>query len=231
MAAAQNVSMMTVGSIWYAGSVLASLLGMATKEVMVSAPLVVLLYDRTFLAGSFRDAWRRRWGYYLALTATWLLLAWLVAGTGLLVRSLGERQPGVHWFRWWDYLATQQGVIVHYLRLVIWPSGLCLDYSWPAATMVVTVLFPAVLVVCLLALTVWALVRRPAWGFLGACFFLILAPTSSFFARAGHRGFRAPHVPAAGGSRRRRRGRRMPCGPAAGTPRDDPASPCLTSVE
>ncbi len=33
--------------------------GMACKEVMVAAPLVVLLYDRTFLAGSFRAAWRR----------------------------------------------------------------------------------------------------------------------------------------------------------------------------
>ncbi len=33
---------------WYAGSVLACLLGMASKEVMISAPLVVLLYDRTF---------------------------------------------------------------------------------------------------------------------------------------------------------------------------------------
>ena len=76
---------------WYAGSVLACLLGMATKEVMVSAPLVVLLYDRTFLAGSFREAWRRRWAYYLALAATWLLLAWLVAQTGLLPRFYGER--------------------------------------------------------------------------------------------------------------------------------------------
>ena len=34
---------------WYAGAVLACLLGMASKEVMVSAPLIVLLYDRTFL--------------------------------------------------------------------------------------------------------------------------------------------------------------------------------------
>jgi len=35
---------------------------MTSKEVMVSAPLIVLLYDRTFLAGSFRAAWRQRRG-------------------------------------------------------------------------------------------------------------------------------------------------------------------------
>ena len=45
-------------------------------------PADVLLYDRTFLAGSFREAWRRRWGLYLALAGTWLLLGWLVVSTG-----------------------------------------------------------------------------------------------------------------------------------------------------
>ena len=55
---------------------------MASKEVMVSAPLMVLLYDRAFLAGSFREALRRRRGVYLALAATWLLLGWLVIAAG-----------------------------------------------------------------------------------------------------------------------------------------------------
>ena len=35
-------------------SVVFCFLGMATKEVMVSAPVIVFLYDRTFLAGGFR---------------------------------------------------------------------------------------------------------------------------------------------------------------------------------
>ena len=60
---------------WYAAAVAACALGMGSKEVMVSAPLLVLLYDRTFIAGSFREALRRRWGLYLALAATWPILA------------------------------------------------------------------------------------------------------------------------------------------------------------
>ena len=60
---------------WYAAAVAACLLGMATKEVMATAPVIVLLYDRTFLAGSFREAWRRRYGLYLALAATWGVVA------------------------------------------------------------------------------------------------------------------------------------------------------------
>ncbi|HKD36724.1 MAG TPA: glycosyltransferase family 39 protein, partial [Pirellulales bacterium] len=56
---------------WYAAAVVACFLGMGTKEVMATAPLVVLLYDRAFLAGSFSEAFRRRWGLYLAMAATW----------------------------------------------------------------------------------------------------------------------------------------------------------------
>ena len=47
-----------------AATAIACLLGMATKEVMVTAPVIVLLYDRTFLAGSFAAALRRRWGLF-----------------------------------------------------------------------------------------------------------------------------------------------------------------------
>ena len=175
--------------VWHAASAAACLLGMATKEVMVSAPLIVLLYDRTFLAGSFREAWRRHRGYYLALAATWLVLAGLVIGTGLLAQNYGKQQPSSQWFTWWEYLATEPGVIVHYLRLAFWPSGLCLDYNWPAAKTLAAVLLPAILLLTLLVLTIWALVKTPAWGFLGAWFFLILAPTSSFLPVQGAAAF------------------------------------------
>ncbi len=156
---------------------LACALGMATKEVTVTAPLVVLLYDRTFLAGSFEEAWRRRWKLYLALAATWGIVAALLISTGFHAGTTGFV---VKKFTCWRYLLTQAGVIVHYLRLVFWPTGLCLDYGWPPAQTVGEIVLPGMLVVSLLGLTVWALVKRPAWGFLGACFFMILALTSSF---------------------------------------------------
>jgi len=55
------------------------LLGMASKELMVSAPLMVLLYDRAFVGGSFREAWRRRYGLYLAWPAPGCCLClWLL---------------------------------------------------------------------------------------------------------------------------------------------------------
>src|ERR1035441_2570568 len=53
--------------IWFSLSVLACAAGIGTKEVMVTAPLLVFLYDRTFISGSFSGAWRRNWPPYLAL--------------------------------------------------------------------------------------------------------------------------------------------------------------------
>ena len=162
---------------WYSLTGVACLLGMATKEVMVTAPVVALLYDRTFLAGSFKEAWRRRAGLYAAMAVTWGIIVW-----GLLATDFhhGTAGAAVEEFTWQSYLLTQPGVILHYLRLAVCPTGLCLDYGWPAATTFAKIVVPAGVVLGLLALTVLALAKYPPWGFLGASFFLILAPTSSF---------------------------------------------------
>jgi tetratricopeptide (TPR) repeat protein len=162
---------------WHVAAIAACTLGMGSKEVMVSAPLIVLLYDRTFVAGSFREALRRRWGLYVGLAATWLILARSVLDAfGPSAQSAGFNLPGVTSLQ---YAQSELGVILHYLRLAFWPVGLCLDYDWPIAKSVADIAPGAIVVGFLLAATVWALVRRPMWGFAGALFFLVLAPTSS----------------------------------------------------
>jgi len=159
---------------WYVTAVLACLGGMATKEVMVTAPLVVLLYDRTFLAGSFSAALRRRWVLYLGLAATWGLLAYLLFSTRLVFRQEEMGSPSA-----WQYARTQPGVILYYLRLSIWPGPLCMDYEWPVAGSTGEILPGAVALAILLGVILWGLMRKKAWGFPAAWFLLILAPTSS----------------------------------------------------
>jgi len=162
---------------WYGLCLLACALGMASKEVMASAPLMVLLYDRAFVSGSFREAWRRHWPLYLALAATWILLGFvLVAGQLPATLAIARRNH----FTWWEYLATQPGVILYYLQLSVWPHPLCFDYyGWPTAKVDASFLASALVVTLLVAASIWALKTKPRWGFLGAWFFLILAPTSS----------------------------------------------------
>ncbi|HUI06608.1 MAG TPA: tetratricopeptide repeat protein [Verrucomicrobiae bacterium] len=164
--------------LWYALSVVACALGMASKEVMVSAPLLVLLYDRAFVSGSFRELWRRRWLLYVALTGTWVVLGFMVVSARVLAYVSTERQ---HFdLSWREYLATEPGVILYYLRLSVWPSPLCMNHPWPIARTWMSILPPALVMAVLLGATAWAWRRNPVWGFAGAWFFLILAPSSSF---------------------------------------------------
>ena len=162
-------------NIWYILSVASCLLGMATKEVMVSAPLIVLLYDRTFLGGSFAEAWRSRWRLYSALAATWILLGYLVITTGTRGGTAGIGTG----MAWPAYALTPLQAIPHYLRLSFWPQPLVFDYGTGLAGDVGDVLPDAFIVAVLLIGTLVALRRWPSVGFLGAWFFAILAPTSS----------------------------------------------------
>ena len=159
---------------WFFLSVISCLLGMGCKEVMVTAPMVVFLYDRTFLAGTFREAWRRRRWLHLSLAATWVPLGILAAGTGWNRGGTAGFDVGVSP---WSYWFTQFPAVVRYLRLSFWPHPLVFEYGtfwvgWREAAPYALIVLP------LAAATVVALRRRPAAGFLGACFFLILAPTS-----------------------------------------------------
>lgn len=160
---------------WRALSIGACLLGVGTKEVMATAPLLVFLYDRTFVAGSFRRAWAERRRFHLALVATWLPLAALVASTGWTrggTAGFGVGvPPGAYWL-------TQFEAVVTYLRLALWPHPLVFDRSPFWVQQPLTVLPYAIVVVVLGAATGWALRRRPAAGYLGAWFFVLLAPTS-----------------------------------------------------
>lgn len=160
---------------WQGLSIACCLLGAATKEVIAAAPLVVLLYDRTFVAGSFRAAFRSRRVYYGGLAATWLLLALLVAGTGGRGGTAGF-DAGVHP---WHYFLTQAHAIVHYLRLSLWPHPLIFDYGTEVVRAAADVLLPLSLLTGLTVLTLHGIRRGTAWGFLGGFFFAVLAPSSS----------------------------------------------------
>ena len=151
---------------------------MGCKEVMVTAPILVLLYDRTFVACSFAEALRRRKWFYIALAATWVILA--RQAIGAFAPQEASAGFGMASVTPLAYARTELGVVLHYLALSFWPARLCLDYGWPIARTAREILPGALMVGGLLAATLWALARRPIWGFIGAWFFLILAPTSSF---------------------------------------------------
>ncbi len=161
---------------WYCAAVAACALGMGSKEVMVSAPLIVLLYDRAFVAGTFREAWRSRRAFYCALAATWIVLILAVASTGGVrggSAGFGSGMP------WWVYFLTQLKAIVNYLRLALWPDPLIFDYGIVVVRSPGEVMVHGLFLAALGLGAAWCVWRRPALGFLGAAFFALLAPSSS----------------------------------------------------
>jgi tetratricopeptide (TPR) repeat protein len=162
--------------LWRTLAVVACASGMMAKEVMVSAPVVVLLFDRTFLSGSFRRALASKRFFYSALFATWLILIFLVASLG------GTRDGSTGGFSahaaWMPYWLTQFPAIATYLKLAFFPRPLIFQYGTLWLPNAAAALPAALLVVPLLGLTVVALLRWPAMGFFGFWFFSILAVTS-----------------------------------------------------
>ncbi|MEO5958306.1 MAG: tetratricopeptide repeat protein, partial [Opitutaceae bacterium] len=159
---------------WQIFSVVACLLGVATKEVIALAPILVFLYDRTFVSGTLRAAWQRHRWHHLALFATWIPLAFLLVSTGGNRGGTMGFGLGISWSGYW---LTQFEAVYRYLQLSLWPHPLVFDYGKISATALAALPF-ALPVLALVALTLLALWRWPVAGFLGAWFFALLAPTS-----------------------------------------------------
>ena len=157
---------------WKTLGVLCCWLGMGTKEVMVSAPVAVLLYDRVFVAGGWRRAWQAGRAFYSALAASWVLLVGLVATTGW--NRSGTFGTGVAWVPYW---LSQGEAVARYAGLALWPHSLTFDYGPPTASMSLALVLVAV-VLTALAITAVACMRGRPWSFLAGGFFLVLAPTS-----------------------------------------------------
>lgn len=160
---------------WAWASVTACFLGIGTKEIMATAPVVVLLYDRAFISGSVRQAWNAHRRLYLGYMTAGLVLVGLVMANHGRGGSAGFDSA----INPWTYLLTQCGAIVHYLGLVFWPASQVFDYGVTTVANWGEVLPQIVLLGAMGVGVAWALWRNQALGFLGACFFLLLAPSSS----------------------------------------------------
>lgn len=165
---------------WYTMAVVACALGMLSKEIVISAPLAVMLYDRAFRLPSWSALVRpgnARGPFYLALWVSCLAPLLVVSHAGR-----GEPPDPTLALPWYAYLYTQCWAIAHYLRLVVWPNSLAADYGFRAVHGARGI--PGLILLSALGaitLAAWVRVRRWGWlAFLGSLFFLLLAPSSSF---------------------------------------------------
>ena len=159
-------------TIWLLLATLACASGMLSKEMMASAPAMVLLFERTFIAGSFRRAFGRSWPLYVGLALAWVPV--------LALNYDGPRTPGAGLgmgataHEWWF---TQAQVLFLYLKLAVWPWPLVIHYEIPYLRTVAEA-WPWLLTTGLLAIGTTVLVwRRWAVGYVAVWFFAVLSPT------------------------------------------------------
>jgi Tfp pilus assembly protein PilF len=157
---------------WLVLATVACILGMGSKQVMVSAPLIVLLFERTFIAGSLKKALRDSWPLYVGLALGWLLLLWLNYDNPHR-DSIGFHM-GVPAHVWW---LTQTKVFLLYLKLVVWPWPLLIHYDIPYLETLADAWFYVVIVAVLGFGTLFLLWKNHPVGFLGTFVFAILSPT------------------------------------------------------
>jgi tetratricopeptide (TPR) repeat protein len=156
---------------WLGIATVACLSGMASKEVMVSAPLVVMLFERTFLVDSLR-ATARSWPLYAGLALGWVLL--FVLNYAAPRGGSAGFHHGLPAYVWWF---TQAKGLLLYLKLAVWPWPLSIHYA-PAYLRTPAVAWPWLVAVALLATgTLVLLWRRHPAGFVAASVWLVLSPT------------------------------------------------------
>jgi cytochrome c-type biogenesis protein CcmH/NrfG len=165
--------------IWYAVSVLACMAGAWTKESIITVPIMVWLYDRTFVSGTFGEAGRRHWGLYLLLALVLMPVVFRELGphsTKVGYTSHAGGDPNVDWY---VYGLTECRAVLTYLRLTVWPSPLVFDYGPKLASRLADAWPYVVALTTAVCATAACLRKFPCAGFALAWFFVIVAPTSS----------------------------------------------------
>ena len=162
-------------TIFYAGSLLAAISAMFTKENAITLPLVILLYENFFLfKKGVRGSLKCPQAAIPFLCTLLIIPLTMIFNTGTAPKEAVNIPP-------FDYLMTQFRVMLTYIRLLIVPINQNLDYDYP----IVKNIFepPVLLSISCLGLIVWSAKRLFAnyrlISFSICWFFLTLLPESS----------------------------------------------------
>lgn len=159
---------------WAAVAIVACAVGMACKESMVSAPVMVVLFAAAFIDGGIVAALKRRPAFYGWMAATWLLLLALNVG-GPRAGSAGLSAGVSPWL----YLQNQAVMLVRYLKLTAWPHGLVIYYGLPGPVSLARVAPGALIALALATGIALAWRRHKELAFLGLWVVVTLAPTTT----------------------------------------------------
>lgn len=150
---------------WYCLAMLSTILAMKTKEISVTLPVIILLFEYSFFGAPKRKLLAKLTPLLMTLAiipvTTFLKFDPVVKSTGGGVGAyLSDTQSNpydiVRMTRW-EYLYTQFNVICTYFRLLLFPVNQHLDYDYPINQTIFEprALFALTLILTILAATVF----------------------------------------------------------------------------
>ncbi|MEZ6142808.1 MAG: tetratricopeptide repeat protein [Zavarzinella sp.] len=162
---------------WYLLAGVSMILGYSSKEILATAMIAVVLFDRIFIAPSWKEV-SRRWPFYLWVGGIWLAYTiWNIVRSTKAVNNVGFGLDNVTPMQ---YAYTEIGVMIHYFKITFYPTRLCLDYqTWPWSHSWREVTREMIVVGSILLTSFGLMLWRLPMGFVLFWFFLILAPTST----------------------------------------------------
>lgn len=172
-------------SLLLAGAFFSSCLGMGTKQIVATLPLMLLIYDFYFISDGHWKILKGRYKVHLSMFSTIAVTIYLSAASlqkfVLFDYAKGVQMPFGESVTSFQYFMTQLHVIPYYIKLLFIPTNLNLDYDWPITRSIdlPTVMF-FILLVAIVAFAVWAYRRARLLSFGIIWFFVTLSVTSSF---------------------------------------------------
>lgn len=116
-------------------SLVGLVLGMLSKESLFTAPFMLLLLDWMVMGIPLKVVWRRTLPYFLCLPiipALIVLTSWAQhSGQASVSTVFNITNPYSDTNYQYHYALTQLSVVLTYLRLIVFPRGLNLDWEYP----------------------------------------------------------------------------------------------------
>lgn len=172
--------------LYLSGAFLSSCFGMGTKQIVVTLPLMLLIYDFYFISDGKLRVLKNHYKIHSIMFSTTAIAVYL-SFSGLkkfisfdytegIPMKVGE--PAITSFQ---YFLTQLNVIPYYIKLLFLPTNLNLDYDWPITNNIdmKTLLFFILLAgIVITAIKLFKRSRLISFGIIW--FFVTLSVTSSF---------------------------------------------------
>ena len=167
-----------ISKFYYLGSLILAVMAMFTKEMAITLPLMVLLYEYSFLKTKKNIDWKKIAPFLITLLIIPLTMLITKSANLMEMRLESEPSPGISPG---NYLLTQFQVIVTYIRLIFLPINQNLDYDYPVAKSLLesptltSLLFLAIIL--FIAIRIFSKYRLVSFAIFW--FFLTLLPESS----------------------------------------------------